>query len=129
MPRSANNRSAAAKIASRVPVDRSLRRTLAAVTASVNTRLAVKSSSLFNPVAPTERLGGVSAIRSRYPEIRHTPNTKSDYTAQIAAAEFFVEARRAQAVAQLPPTIGLSLTPTSRIRGVYNSRTAAPIDS
>jgi hypothetical protein len=33
MPRSANNRSAADKIASRVPVDRSLRRTLAAVTA------------------------------------------------------------------------------------------------
>jgi hypothetical protein len=32
MPRSANNRSAADKIASLVPVDRSLRRTLAAVT-------------------------------------------------------------------------------------------------
>jgi hypothetical protein len=38
MPRSANNRSAADRIASRVPVDRSLRRTLAAVTDSVNTR-------------------------------------------------------------------------------------------
>ena len=48
MPRSANNRSAADKIASRVPVERSLRRPLAAVTASVNTRVEVKSSSLFN---------------------------------------------------------------------------------
>jgi hypothetical protein len=40
-----------------------------------------------------------------------------------------VEALRAGAVAQLPATIGLSLTPASRIGGIYNSRTAEPIDS
>jgi hypothetical protein len=48
MPRSANNRSAADKIASRVPVDRSLRRILAAVTDPVNTRARVKSRNLLH---------------------------------------------------------------------------------
>ena len=47
IPRSANNRSAACRIASRVPDDRSLLNTLAAVIASVDTHAFAKSSSLF----------------------------------------------------------------------------------
>src|SRR5271156_3942180 len=80
MPRSANNRSAADKIASRVPVDRSLRRTLAAVTASVNTRVEVKSSSLFNcsthggrspdrgPATMSPRTGRTISVPGRRPQ-------------------------------------------------------------
>jgi hypothetical protein len=48
MPRSANNTSAADKIASRVPVDLSERAIRSAVIASVNTAQRIKSSHLFS---------------------------------------------------------------------------------
>jgi hypothetical protein len=51
MPRSANNTSAADKIASRVPVDLSVRTIRSAVIASVNTDEHVKSNDLFNQAA------------------------------------------------------------------------------